>query len=182
MLHCSTLYYSISHYIALNLAILIKKVITWWCGGVVVWFVLLIIEQPQSRLFNSGLNWVVAISLLMQMAHIYKAITTIVLLLIFLEFWAIILIACTFESMEIYNFGLNTSIRLKTCLVALINSLGWKMFMFDNCLEFCEAIWKICIHLGKLNNWPPCIYSYLGQFDLWIQLFKSKLMHIALGI
>ena len=66
MLHCSTLYYSISNYIALNLAILIKKVITWWCGGVVVvvvvrWFILPIIEPPQSRLFNSGLNWVVAI-------------------------------------------------------------------------------------------------------------------------
>ena len=27
--------------------------------GVLVWFILPIIELPQSRLFNSGLNWVV---------------------------------------------------------------------------------------------------------------------------
>ena len=31
----------------------------WWCG-VVGWFILAIIEPPQSRLFNSGLYWVVA--------------------------------------------------------------------------------------------------------------------------
>ena len=33
----------------------------WWCGGGVVWLFLSIIEPPQSRRFNSGLNWVVAI-------------------------------------------------------------------------------------------------------------------------
>ena len=52
-------FYSELHYIAPNLSILIKKVIT--CGGVVVWYILAIIEPPQSRLFNSGQNWVVAI-------------------------------------------------------------------------------------------------------------------------
>ena len=36
-------------------------VVVWWCGGGVVWSILPIIEPPQSRLFNSGLNWVVAI-------------------------------------------------------------------------------------------------------------------------
>ena len=32
--------------------------VVWWCWW---WSILTIIEQPQSKLFNSGLNWVVAI-------------------------------------------------------------------------------------------------------------------------
>ena len=51
-------------YIAPNLSILIKKVIT-RCGGgggVVWWFILAILEPPKSRLFNSWLKWVVAIT------------------------------------------------------------------------------------------------------------------------
>ena len=32
-----------------------------WCGGGVVWYNLPIIEPTQSKLFNSGLYWVVAI-------------------------------------------------------------------------------------------------------------------------
>ena len=48
-LHCATLYYSVPHYIVLNLSILIKKVITWLCGGVlVVWYNLAIIKPPQT--------------------------------------------------------------------------------------------------------------------------------------
>ena len=40
----------------------IKKVIRQCCGSkVVVWVILPIIEPPQSRLFNSGLNCIVAI-------------------------------------------------------------------------------------------------------------------------
>ena len=53
------LYCSVSRYIALNLAILIKKVITWWWCGV-MWFILAIIGPPQLTLFNFGLDWVVA--------------------------------------------------------------------------------------------------------------------------
>ena len=38
------------------MSILITK-----CNQTVVWFILLIIKPPQSSLFNSGQNWVVAI-------------------------------------------------------------------------------------------------------------------------
>ena len=39
------------------------------CFGVVVWFILPIIEPPQSRLFNSGLYWVVAICIIFHISY-----------------------------------------------------------------------------------------------------------------
>ena len=49
-LYCATLYYSISHYSALNLFYWSKSNRMVWCG-----LLLVIIEPPQSRLFNSRL-------------------------------------------------------------------------------------------------------------------------------
>ena len=47
-----------------------QTVVWWWSGGgVVVWFTLPMIEPPQSALFKSGLNWVVAIVLVTIITH-----------------------------------------------------------------------------------------------------------------